>query len=64
MYDAQDLARQCHVSVDTVYRGRRLLDLDRLPTVDEINSRCKKPGVKFKRCTNNETSLIDNKYNI
>ena len=64
MYDAINLANKCNVSVDTVYKVRKDLDLDRLPTVDEINSRCKKPGPRFKRCTNNETSIIDNKIDI
>ena len=59
MYDANDLARVCNVSVATVYKVRRDLDLDRLPTIDEINNRCKVRGAKFKRCLNNETSQID-----
>lgn len=59
MYDAVELARQCHTSVDTVYRVRRILDLDRLPTPDEINARNKKRGITFKhRCPNNETSHL------
>ena len=63
MYDAESLARECHVSVDTVYRVRKQLDLDRLPTVDEINARNTKRGQRFKRCPNNKTSKID-KYII
>lgn len=60
MYDAQELARKCHVSIDTVYRIRRILDLDRLPTLDEINNRNKKRGVAFKhKCPKNETFSID-----
>ena len=56
MYDAMDLAKACGVSVDTVYRVRRILDLDRLPTPDEINQRNKRRGITFKhRCPNNET---------
>ena len=61
MYDAQYLARECHVSIDTVYRIRRVLDLDRLPTPDEINNRNKKRGVPFKhKCPKNSTIDIDN----
>ena len=61
MYDAQELAIKCHVSVDTVYRVRRILDLDRLPTPDEIMNRNQKRGVSFShRCPKNKTSSIDN----
>ena len=65
MYDAQYLAKQCGVSIDTVYRVRRQLDLDRLPTPDEINQRNKKRGIAFKhRCPSIETSTFDNNSNI
>jgi len=59
MYDALDLAKACHVSVDIVYKVRKQLNLDRLPTVDEINARNRHVGRPFKQCTNNETSKID-----
>lgn len=58
MYDAQYLAKACNVSVDTVYRVRRDLDLDRLPTVDEINARNTKRGQPFKRCLKNGTTEL------
>ena len=60
MYDALYLAKRCHVSVDTVYKVRKALNLDRLPTVDEIMARNKHIGRPFKQCPNNETSKIDN----
>ena len=59
MYDAYTLAKKCGVSVDTVYRVRRILDLDRLPTEEEIRERNKKRGIPFKhRCTKNDTSCL------
>lgn len=63
MYDAESLARECHVSVDTVYRVRKQLDLDRLPTVDDIQKRNTKRGQRFKRCPKIKTPQID-KYII
>lgn len=60
MYDAQDLARKCNVSVDTVYHVRKLLNLDRLPTVEEIMQRNKKCGRKFSMCPNIKTSNLTN----
>lgn len=60
MYDAVYLAKRCHVSVDTVYKVRKDLNLDRLPTIQEIESRNKHIGRPFKQCPNIETSKIDN----
>ena len=59
MYDAITIAKACSVSVATVYKIRKDLNLDRLPTVDEIRSRNKHVGRPFKQCPNNETSQID-----
>ena len=55
MYEAVELARKCGVSLTIVYNVRRKLDLDRLPTEQEINDRPTKRGQKFK-CTKNKTS--------
>lgn len=59
MYDAYQLAKECHVSIDTVYRVRKQLNLDRLPTIIEIKSRNTHRGRPFNICPDIRTSNVD-----